>query len=220
MLEKFIAGILLIFLSPIFLLIFLLILLLSGKPIIYKHKRYGYNFEVFKIIKFRTMYSNSGPPLTSFGDKRITFFGRFLRKFKLDELPQLINILKGEMGFIGPRPEAIEIVNNNIEIFSYLNKIKPGVTDINSIIFKDEAKIFKNFNINNYENDILPIKSHLVNLTFNNLNLLKKVILAFLSIISVLHHNFALQLIQLIFLPNLEQEFKIKLNNLLLKQIF
>ena len=220
MLEKFIAGILLIFLSPIFLLIFLLILLLSGKPIIYKHKRYGYNFEVFKIIKFRTMYSNSGPPLTSFGDKRITFFGRFLRKFKLDELPQLINILKGEMGFIGPRPEAIEIVNNNIEIFSYLNKIKPGVTDINSIIFKDEAKIFKNFNINNYENDILPIKSHLVNLTFNNLNLLKKVILAFLSIISVLHHNFALQLIQLIFLPNLEQEFKIKLNNFFLKQIF
>ena len=198
----------------------LLIIIFSGQPIFYKHKRCGFQYEEFDIIKFRTMHPNNGPQLTEYKDNRITNIGKILRKFKLDELPQLINIIKGDMGFIGPRPEAIEIVNNHRENFAYLSKIKPGVTDINSIIFKDESNIFKNININRYENDILPIKSHLVAITLVNQNIFQKGMLVLLSIISVINHNLSLHLVRFFFLPNLELDFRIKLNKLLSKQIF
>ena len=220
MLEKLFALLLLILLIPIFVVILILIYFFSGEPIFYKHKRCGFQYEEFDIIKFRTMHPNNGPQLTEYKDNRITNIGKILRKFKLDELPQLINIIKGDMGFIGPRPEAIEIVNNHRENFAYLSKIKPGVTDINSIIFKDESNIFKNININRYENDILPIKSHLVAITLVNQYIFQKGMLVILSIISVINHNISLHLVRFFFLPNLELDFRIKLNKLLSKQIF
>ena len=220
MLEKLFALLLLILLIPIFVVILILIYFFSGEPIFYKHKRCGFQYEEFDIIKFRTMHPNNGPQLTEYKDNRITNIGKILRKFKLDELPQLINIVKGEMGFIGPRPEAIQIVNSHRDYFSYLNTLKPGVTDINSIIFKDEAIIFKNLNINRYENEILPIKSHLVAITLVNQNIFQKGMLVLLSIISVINHNFSLHLVRFFFLPNLELDFRIKLNKLLSKQIF
>ena len=166
------------------------------------------------------MHPNDGPELTGYKDERITNLGKFLRKYKIDELPQLFNIIKGDMGFIGPRPEAIRIVNNNRDYFTYLNTIKPGVTDINSIIFKNEEIIFKNLNINLYEHEILPIKSRLAALTSIKQNIFQKGMLILLSIISVIHHNLSLRLVRLIFLPNLESDFRIKLNKLLSKQIF
>ena len=220
MLGKISANILLIILCPLLVITALLILIFSGRPIFYKHKRCGFEYKEFDIIKFRTMHPNNGPQLTEYKDNRITNIGKILRKFKLDELPQLINIIKGDMGFIGPRPEAIEIVNNHRENFAYLSKIKPGVTDINSIIFKDESNIFKNININRYENDILPIKSHLATITSVKQNIFQKCMLVLLSIISVINHNFSLHLVRFFFLPNLELDFRIKLNKLLSKQIF
>jgi len=220
MFGKIYAIILLIILSPFLVITALLIIIFSGQPIFYKHKRCGFQYEEFDIIKFRTMHPNNGPQLTEYKDNRITNIGKILRKFKLDELPQLINIIKGDMGFIGPRPEAIEIVNNHRENFAYLSKIKPGVTDINSIIFKDESIIFKNLNINRYENEILPIKSHLAAITLVNQNIFQKGMLVLLSIISVINHNFSLHLVRFFFLPNLELDFRIKLNKLLSKQIF
>ena len=220
MFGKIYAVILLIILSPFLVGIALLILIFSGRPIFYRHKRCGFQFVEFDIIKFRTMHPNNGPQLTEYKDNRITNIGKFLRKFKLDELPQLINIIKGDMGFIGPRPEAIQIVNSHRDYFSYLNTLKPGVTDINSIIFKDEAIIFKNLNINRYEHEILPIKSHLAAITSIKQNIFQKGMLVLLSIISVIHHNLSLRLVRLIFLPNLESDFRIKLNKLLSKQIF
>ena len=220
MFGKIYAVILLIILSPFLVGIALLILIFSGRPIFYRHKRCGFQFVEFDIIKFRTMHPNDGPELTEYKDNRITNIGKILRKFKLDELPQLINIIKGEMGFIGPRPEAIQIVNSHRDYFSYLNTMKPGVTDINSIIFKDEAIIFKNLNINQYENEILPIKSHLVAITLVNQNIFQKGMLVLLSIISVINHNFSLHVVRFFFLSNLELDFRIKLNKLLSKQIF
>ena len=166
------------------------------------------------------MHPNDGPELTGYKDERITSIGKFLRKYKIDELPQLFNIIKGDMGFIGPRPEATQIVNNHLNYFTYLNTMKPGVTDINSIIFKDESNIFKNLNINIYINEILPIKSRLVALTVIKQNIVQKSILGLLSIISVINHNFSLHLVRYLFLPDLELEFRIKLNKLLSKQIF
>jgi lipopolysaccharide/colanic/teichoic acid biosynthesis glycosyltransferase len=220
MLEKLFALFLLILFIPLFVVITILIYFYSGKPIFYKHKRCGFKYSEFDIIKFRTMHANNGPVLTEFEDIRITNIGNFLRKYKLDELPQLFNILRGEMGFIGPRPEAMEIVNNHRENFVYLLKIKPGITDINSIIFKDESYILKNLNINNYENEILPIKTHLSEITFGKQTLIQKCTLGILSIVSVINHNLSLYLVNLFFLTNLELEIKIKLNKLLSKQIF
>ena len=220
MFERTFAVILLIVLIPIFLLISISILIFSGKPIFYKHKRCGFEYKEFDIIKFRTMHPNNGPQLTEYKDNRITNIGKILRKFKLDELPQLINIIKGEMEFIGPRPEAIEIVNKHKDSFAYLSKIKPGVTCINSIIFKDESNIFKNININRYENDILPIKSYLATITSVKQNIFQKGVLILISIISIINHKFSLHLVRLFFLPNLELDFRIKLNKLLSKQIF
>ena len=136
MLGKISAIILLIILSPFLVITALLILIFSGRPIFYRHKRCGFQFVEFDIIKFRTMHPNDGSELTGYKDERITSIGKFLRKYKIDELPQLFNIIKGDMGFIGPRPEAIQIVNSHRDYFSYLNTLKPGVTDINSIIFQ------------------------------------------------------------------------------------
>ena len=220
MLEFIIASILLIIISPFLVITALLIVIFSGKPIFYKHKRCGFQYEEFDIIKFRTMHPNNGPQLTEYKDNRITNIGKILRKYKLDELPQLLNIIKGDMGFIGPRPEGIDIVNNQKHFFAYLSKIKPGITDINSIIFKDESNIFKNININLYAKDILPIKSHLATITSVKQNMFQKCILVLLSIISIINHNFSLHLVHLFFLPNLELDFRIKLNKLLTKQIF
>ena len=220
MLGKISANILLIILCPFLAITALLILIFYGNPVFYKHKRCGFEYKEFDIIKFRTMHPNNGPQLTEYKDNRITNIGKILRKFKLDELPQLINIIKGDMGFIGPRPEALEIVNNNRDYFTYLYTIKPGVTDINSIIFKDESNIFKNLNINIYINEILPIKSRLAALTVIKQNIVQKSILGLLSIISVINHNLSLHLVRYFFLPDLELEFRIKLNKLLSKQIF
>ena len=220
MLERIVAIIILIFLLPLFGLITILVLISSGSPIFYLHKRCGYRYTEFEIIKFRTMYSNNGPEITNYNDHRITKIGKILRKYKLDELPQLINIIKGDLGFIGPRPEIVEIVKKYPDYFSYLEDIKPGISDINSIIFKNESKIFKNIDINKYEDEILPVKNHLALITSKNQKMIQKAVLVILSILAVIHHKLSLRIISKFFLPYDEIEFRIKLNYLLSEQIF
>jgi len=166
------------------------------------------------------MRPNKGPSLTGFQDKRITGIGKILRKLKLDELPQLANIIKGEMVFIGPRPESIDIVNNHKNYFTYLDTIKPGITDINSIIFKDESDLFKTIDTKKYVDEILPIKYRLALFTSDNQNIFHKIILFLLSILAVIYHKLSLRIVSRFFLPYDEQKFRIKLNNLLSEQIF
>ena len=220
MLEKMFAILLLLLLLPLLGIISVLIRIFSGAPIFYKHKRCGYQFIEFKMIKFRTMVSNNGPEVTNYNDKRITRIGQLLRKYKLDELPQLMNILKGDMEFIGPRPEIVRIVKTNPKDFSYLQFIKPGMSDINSIIFRDESKLFKKIDINKYENEILPLKNHLILITNQQQRMIQKSMLFFLSILSIIHHKLSLRIISKFFLPYDETEFRIKLNNLLSVKIF
>ena len=220
MLGKMIAILLLLLLLPLLGLISILIRIFSGSPIFYKHKRCGHQFIEFKMIKFRTMVSNNGPELTNYNDKRVTTIGKVLRKYKLDELPQLMNILKGDMEFIGPRPEIVRIVKKNPKDFSYLKFIKPGMSDINSIIFRDESKLFKKIDVNKYENEILPLKNHLTLITNQKKRMIQKIMLFFLSILAVMHHKLSLRIISKFFLPYDEIEFRIKLNNLLSVNIF
>ena len=218
--ERIVAVILLICLFPVFVLVSILILIFSGPPIFFNHNRCGYQFKEFEMYKFRTMHSNNGPEITRYNDVRITGIGKLLRRSKFDEFPQLINIIKGEMDFIGPRPETISVVRKYPDYFSYLELIKPGISDIGSIIFKDESSILNNIDINKYEDEILPIKSHLVRITSENLKIFKKSMLIILSISAIIHHKLSLRIISKFFLPYDETKLRMKLNNLLSLRIF
>jgi len=128
----------LILLLPLLLVIFILIRLDSGAPSIYLGNRVGKNGLEFKIIKFRTMINRSeyidGGNVTSENDPRITKIGKTLRKYKLDELPQLFNIIRGEMSFVGPRPEVQEFVDMySEEDKKIILSVKPGITDLSSL---------------------------------------------------------------------------------------
>lgn len=136
------AGI--IFLSPILILISIIVKADSAGPVLYRQTRVGKNNIDFDLLKFRSMKINSDKSglLTVGGrDSRITTAGYYLRKYKLDELPQLINVLKGEMSFVGPRPE----VRKYVELYNTQQKkilnVRPGITDTASIKYRDESEI-------------------------------------------------------------------------------
>jgi len=137
--DKLAAAIALIILWPSFLLVALLIKLDSPGPIFFRQERIGYRGQPFSVIKFRTMRSKTreeeeaerDSAITKPGDRRITKFGAFLRKSRIDELPQIINILRGEMSWIGPRPEAAVLsqwYEQEIPFYRYRHVVPPGIT--------------------------------------------------------------------------------------------
>jgi len=146
----------LFFLFPLLFITSILSLIFQGKPILFRQERVGYKFRCFKIYKFRTMKLNSGELITQPGDQRITDYGKILRKTKVDELPQLLNIIKGDMRFIGPRPEVKKYVS--LSKFQFLEKIKPGISDFSSIIFRNETQILEKIGGKNPYSNLLPIK--------------------------------------------------------------
>ncbi|MFC2086617.1 sugar transferase [Bacteroidota bacterium] len=126
---------------PLLVILSIGVKLSSKGPIIYSHERIGRYGKPFKIYKFRSMHNNAeenGPELTSANDKRITKFGSFLRKTKLDELPNFYNVLRGEMSLVGPRPERkyfIEQIARNAPHYVRLHKVKPGITSWGQVKF-------------------------------------------------------------------------------------
>ncbi len=133
--------------SPLFLLIAILIKIFSPGPVFYIAKRVGKNGKIFKMYKFRTMVVNAdkiGGPSTAGDDPRLTKIGIFLRKTNLDELPQLINILKGEMSFVGPRPEVpSEVETYDDKTKKIILSVKPGLTDLATLEDIHEEEILK-----------------------------------------------------------------------------
>ncbi len=148
----------------LFAVVAILIKLDSKGPAFFQQVRIGKNFRAFKIYKFRTMTNCNSEKcslITISGDSRITRIGRFLRKTKIDELPQLWNILKGDMSFVGPRPELPEFVEHYSDIYKNILKVKPGITDIASIKFRNESSLLssKQDDVENkYLWEILPQK--------------------------------------------------------------
>lgn len=129
---------------PLYLLIAVAIAIDDGFPVLYKADRGGYRNKTFRICKFRSMVKNAdkiGGYTTAFHDPRVTRVGAILRKSKLDEIPQLINILKGEMSFIGPRPEVLEYVNRFEGLEKYILQVRPGITDYSSVKFANLDEI-------------------------------------------------------------------------------
>lgn len=137
----------LVVLSPFFLVIGAAVALSSPGPILFRQKRVGRGFRTFTLYKFRTMIQDSGrgPTVTTAGDPRITRTGAFLRRTKLDELPQLFNVLKGDMSFVGPRPELQKYVECFRDAYGEILTIRPGITDYAAIEFRNEEEVLKAF---------------------------------------------------------------------------
>ena len=134
----------LVLLSPLFVVVAALIKATSAGPVFFRQQRVGRGFQPFEILKFRTMVVNAeqlGGQLTCRHDPRVTPVGRLLRKTKIDELPQLINVLKGEMSFVGPRPEVPKYVEMFRADFEELLKVRPGITDFASLKYRHESEI-------------------------------------------------------------------------------
>lgn len=134
----------LVILSPIFFLISFKIRQEDGGPVFYRGLRVGLHGKLFRIFKFRTMMVDGekhGASSTSDDDPRITRTGKFLRKYKMDELPQLINVLKGDMSIVGPRPEVKKFTDLFTEEEEAILEVRPGITDWASLHFPNEGQI-------------------------------------------------------------------------------
>ena len=182
----------LICLFPFFIFISFFIFITSKGGVFFVQLRVGKNNKDFKLYKFRTMFLNSdnkGLLTVGNNDERITKLGYYLRKNKLDELPQLINVLNGTMSLVGPRPEVRKYVNlYNSEQRSILY-VKPGITDLASIMYYNENEILAN-SVNpeqTYINEIMPIKLELNKQYINEMSLLTDLKIIFKTFIKLIN---------------------------------
>ena len=143
--DLVVAALTLIVLSPLFVVIGIWVKLDSDGPLFFRQIRIGRRGAEFKIFKFRSMNTNAetvGGQLTIGADPRVTWAGRFLRRYKLDELPQLFNVVVGQMSLIGPRPEVPKFVAKYPPALRDLVlSVRPGITDLASIIYRDESAL-------------------------------------------------------------------------------
>jgi lipopolysaccharide/colanic/teichoic acid biosynthesis glycosyltransferase len=171
-LDLFVSIIGLIVLAPFFILIGLLIKIDSRGSVFYKQERVGLNGKLFKLFKFRTMRvdaDKAGAITIGERDPRITSIGFYLRKYKLDELPQLINVLVRDMSLVGPRPELKKFVDLYEGVQRKVITVRPGITDYASIKFRNENELLagKEDPIQYYISEIMPVKLKL-NLKYIN----------------------------------------------------
>jgi lipopolysaccharide/colanic/teichoic acid biosynthesis glycosyltransferase len=165
-LDVTVASIGLLIALPMMLSIALLIAVTSRGPVLFRQWRCGRNGQLFELLKFRTMLHDSdGPRLTRADDCRITSVGRPLRRWKLDELPQLINVISGKMSLVGPRPDLPEIWNLAGEVERKALALKPGLTGAASLAFRDEEDVLAQAPAGKltdfYLNSVLPKKTKL-----------------------------------------------------------
>jgi len=131
MLDRILAGLSLLVCAPLLLFIAVAIWCEDGRPVLFRQVRIGRFGIEFELFKFRSMRRNqTGRVLTAEGDRRVTRSGRFLRKYKLDELPQLWNVVRGDMRLIGPRPEVPQFVALADPVWNAVLQVKPGITDL------------------------------------------------------------------------------------------
>jgi len=155
-------GLLLLTLTaPLLVLIGFTVWLQDRGPVFYRQARVGRHGKPFLIWKFRSMSTqNSGAAITSSGDRRITPVGRLLRRYKLDELPQLWNVVRGDMSLIGPRPEVPRFVDSADPVWRAVHRVRPGITDLATLVYRDEERILAGFADpeRGYRETVLPAK--------------------------------------------------------------
>ncbi|MFB9862038.1 sugar transferase [Rufibacter immobilis] len=145
LLKRFIdlaaSVIILVFLSPLYAFLAIMVKISSPGPVFFKQERVGWQGKPFYIYKFRSMYTDAektGPALSSDDDPRVTKIGRFMRKVRLDELPQFYNVLKGDMSLVGPRPERqyfIDLITEQAPHYKHLQRVRPGITSLGQVKF-------------------------------------------------------------------------------------
>ena len=151
----------LVILSPVLLAVAGAIKILDPGPVFFSQTRAGRGATPFKIFKFRTMrVGGSGPQITSGADARVTPLGRLLRRTKLDELPQLFNVLRGDMSVVGPRPEVPRYVELFKDDYKLILSVKPGITDYAAIKYRDEEAVLGAYRDpdEGYVTEVLPAK--------------------------------------------------------------
>ncbi len=177
-------------LLPIIMIISIWIKLSSKGPLFYVQTRVGKDFKLFELYKFRSMIVDAdqiGPSVTSGDDPRITKVGKIIRRTKIDELPQLLNVLKGDMSLVGPRPEVQKFVDIKKEDYKKVLSVKPGITDNAAIEYRDEEEIMNQYEDKEkaYIDIVLPEKIKLYNQYIDNISFLNdfKLILKTLHVI-------------------------------------
>jgi lipopolysaccharide/colanic/teichoic acid biosynthesis glycosyltransferase len=155
-------------LAPVMIGLAVAIAIVDGRPVLFRQTRIGRFGRPFLIWKFRTMRAgNKGSSITSGGDARITPIGLILRRYKLDELPQLVNVLRGEMSLVGPRPEVPEYVRFKSPIWQAVLNSRPGITDLASLVYRDEEELLRSQpDPEAYYRDHLQIKKLGLNLAY------------------------------------------------------
>lgn len=144
LLDLIVSGIGLLVLAPVFAVIAILIKINSNGPVFYRGVRSGHHGTPFRMMKFRSMVQNAekiGSASTPEDDPRVTHIGSFLRKYKLDELPQLINVFTGDMSLVGPRPQVLWAVERYTQEERAVLNVRPGITDYASLYFRNEGEI-------------------------------------------------------------------------------
>jgi len=192
--DFFLALVLAILLLPFYLIISLIAMITNGFPVFYRPQRGGYKDKPFRIIKYRTMVKNAdqiGGGTTALNDPRITKFGAFLRKTKLDETPQLFNVLSGKMSFIGPRPELLQYTSKYTEEEKVILCVRPGITDFSSIEFINLDEVVGGGNADEmYEKYVLKRKNELRIKYANEVSFKTDFVLFFRTIFSVFKKAF------------------------------
>jgi len=147
--EVALCGLGMLFLAPLFLVIAILLKLSSNGPVFFKQRRLGQYGRPFDLIKFRSMVHcplDQGPLVTANGDQRVTRLGLILRRTKIDELPQLWNVLRGDMSLVGPRPEVPRYVERYPDLFKLVLQQRPGITDICTVQLRNEELLLAQSN--------------------------------------------------------------------------
>ena len=195
--DIFFSALVLIILFPIFFVIVILLKCTGEGEIFYRQKRVGYKNNIFDILKFATMLKNSPNigtgSITLKNDPRVTPMGKFLRKSKINELPQIINILYGDMSIVGPRPlMPVSFEKYSEEVQSNVYNVKPGLTGIGSLIFRDEEKLVSESNLapeEFYEINIFPYKGKLEMWYLENISFVTDFKIIFVTAWSIIFSN-------------------------------
>ena len=147
-LDVAVSGALLLASAPVLGILALAVRATSPGPTLFRHERVGRDGRPFQLLKFRTMVADAparGGALTAPGDPRITRLGAVLRRWKLDELPQLVNVLRGDMSLVGPRPEVPRYVSLYNEAERRIFAVRPGITDPSSLLYRDESAVLATY---------------------------------------------------------------------------